>query len=424
MRFNSATLSSATAVYLDASNDASTDISSFLNTIGTSTSTIKGHFRMSKKFDDSAFALFTISSVTNNTGWFTVSASYVSGNGTFTNSDDIVITFARTGDKGDTGAQGTTGTQGTTGSAGSATIYRWTKTAAGGETSLSGNDNNSVALVYTVGQELIFINGVLQVRGTDYVATTGTTITGLTALAASDIVDIWSPNTFNVSNAILSTVATTKGDIFVATANSTVTRLGVGTNSTVLTADSAEATGMKWATVVPAQSVSTTLQTSTAFSVVPIQVQFAGFVGVLSITSDDTANDFAGEVFTSGDLAIVNSTFPVGTSVTISGTISGSPESQSFTITQPATLIPGSFGNNVIRFTNLTTTAPSLYTFTSNVTMVSQVSQAGKYLTTNGTSTSWATVASYSAPTLGSTSIASGATVTTIVGLTLSLIHI
>ena len=40
---------------------------------------------------------------------------------------------------------------------------------------------------------------------------------------------------------------TTKGDVYAATAASTVTRLGVGANATVLTADSAEATGLKWA---------------------------------------------------------------------------------------------------------------------------------------------------------------------------------
>ena len=50
----------------------------------------------------------------------------------------------------------------------------------------------------------------------------------------------------------------------------------------------------------------------------------------------------------------------------------------------------------------------------------SQTSNAGKYLTTDGTTSSWGTVASYSAPTIGSTSIASGATVTTIAGLTLT----
>ena len=48
----------------------------------------------------------------------------------------------------------------------------------------------------------------------------------------------------------------------------------------------------------------------------------------------------------------------------------------------------------------------------------SQTGNSGKYLTTDGSSASWGTVAGYSAPTLGSTSIASGATVTTISGLT------
>lgn len=40
---------------------------------------------------------------------------------------------------------------------------------------------------------------------------------------------------------------TTKGDIYAATAASTPARLGVGSNNTVLTADSSTATGLKWA---------------------------------------------------------------------------------------------------------------------------------------------------------------------------------
>jgi len=54
------------------------------------------------------------------------------------------------------------------------------------------------------------------------------------------------------------------------------------------------------------------------------------------------------------------------------------------------------------------------------ISLPSQTGNSGKYLTTDGTTASWGTVSSYSAPTIGSTSIASGATVTTIAGLTLS----
>lgn len=105
------------------------------------------------------------------------------------------------------GAQGPTGATGATGPAGTATVYRWTKSMSGGETSLSGNDSNGIALTYTVGQELLHINGILQVRGTDYVASTGSTITGLAALSAGDIVDIWSPAGFNVADAYTQAVA-------------------------------------------------------------------------------------------------------------------------------------------------------------------------------------------------------------------------
>lgn len=42
-------------------------------------------------------------------------------------------------------------------------------------------------------------------------------------------------------------VATTKGDLFVATASATIARQGVGTDGHVLTADSGQTNGIKWA---------------------------------------------------------------------------------------------------------------------------------------------------------------------------------
>jgi hypothetical protein len=70
--------------------------------------------------------------------------------------------------------------------------YRWRRIATGGETSLSGNDSSGLPLAYNPGYEQVYLNGVLQYRGSDYVATTGNTITGLTALVANDTIEVLS----------------------------------------------------------------------------------------------------------------------------------------------------------------------------------------------------------------------------------------
>lgn len=49
------------------------------------------------------------------------------------------------------------------------------------------------------------------------------------------------------NGAVAKSTYTTKGDIVAATAASTISRLGVGTNGQILTADSTAATGLKWA---------------------------------------------------------------------------------------------------------------------------------------------------------------------------------
>jgi hypothetical protein len=60
------------------------------------------------------------------------------------------------------------------------------------------------------------------------------------------------------------------------------------------------------------------------------------------------------------------------------------------------------------------------FSWTTGNFLPSQLTQSGKFLTTNGSTASWASINQFTAPTIGSTSIGSGATVTTISGLNLT----
>jgi hypothetical protein len=135
-----------------------------------------------------------------------------------------------------------------------AAIYRYRFTASGGETSLSGLDDNGLTLSYLPGKEQVYLNGVLLVRTTDYTATDGTSLTSLAALAASDIVEIITFTSFELADAIVVTDFNAKGDLLAATAADTLGVLAVGSNGTVLVADSAEATGLKWSAYDPLPS--------------------------------------------------------------------------------------------------------------------------------------------------------------------------
>lgn len=50
-----------------------------------------------------------------------------------------------------------------------------------------------------------------------------------------------------IQNPVPVALVDAKGDIFVATADNTVGRLAIGANDTLLTADSSQAGGVKWA---------------------------------------------------------------------------------------------------------------------------------------------------------------------------------
>ena len=119
-RFNNANKTLVTHLALDDNPaDGNYDVSNFLQTIDDSTSTIKGHVKVSRKFDTATFYLYTISGVTDTApNWFDVEVAYVSGQGAFTDGEELLFTFARTGDVGAQGTQGTDGAQGVQGTVG------------------------------------------------------------------------------------------------------------------------------------------------------------------------------------------------------------------------------------------------------------------------------------------------------------------
>lgn len=206
------------------------------------------------------------------------------------------------------------------------TVTRWKKTMSGGETTLTGTDDNSVSLSYTVGWEQLFLNGVKLSRGDDYTATTGTTVTGLSpALAASDIVEVISYSPFNVSNALTATVIDAKGDLLVGTANDTIGRLAVGTDGYVLTADSSQSSGVKWAAATSGVStldLTLNAQTGTTYTVVSgDKDKFVTLSNASSITVTLPPSVFtAGQQIHFAQLGAGQVTFAQGSGVTINST--------------------------------------------------------------------------------------------------------
>jgi hypothetical protein len=199
-----------------------------------------------------------------------------------------------------------------------ATLTRYRFVAAGSETSVSGIDANGAVLAYVAGKEQVYLNGVLLVRGQDYVATNGTSIASLAALVASDVVEILTFSEFVIANAVDQNLVNAKGDLIVATADNTVTNVAVGANNTLLVADSAESSGVKWTkTLTDSIFVSPEERTTVSATAATGTVQFdADTQGVLYYTTNASANWTLNVRGTSG--TTLTSKLAVGDSITVS----------------------------------------------------------------------------------------------------------
>lgn len=104
LRFNNATLSSVTILYISDTNQDLTSRQAFLDSFTNSSQF--GKIRVFKEYDSNTFWEGTITANTDSGTYHTVTATYISSNGSFTAGDSIVVTFSPAGSIGATGPQG------------------------------------------------------------------------------------------------------------------------------------------------------------------------------------------------------------------------------------------------------------------------------------------------------------------------------
>jgi hypothetical protein len=99
LRFNSLTLSSVTEIYINETNADSTDYSAFLDSFS---NTVLGtdHYglvRVWKRFDSNTFFYGEVTLTQDNGGYRTINVTHIQSNGTFTDTDNLVVSFTPNG---------------------------------------------------------------------------------------------------------------------------------------------------------------------------------------------------------------------------------------------------------------------------------------------------------------------------------------
>jgi hypothetical protein len=202
--------------------------------------------------------------------------------------------------------------------------YRYTATA--GQTTVSGPDAGGQTLSYEPNLEMVFLNGVRLVRGEDYTATNGNSVT-LPALALGDVVEVVSFEGMQITNAVSQSsadstylarsVVDAKGDLVTATSADTPARLAVGSNDTILVADSAQTAGLKWASLTASQVPSLT---SDKVPTVTRSVQTGSYTLVLA-DAGDLVEMGSGSAQTLTIPTNASVAFPVGTKIASLGSL-------------------------------------------------------------------------------------------------------
>lgn len=108
LRLSSATQNTSTVIRTDVLDSTSVDWTAILDTLDSSTSTVKGEIRLAKINDATKWLLFQLTARATPSGYrnFTVTCTGSSSANPFVNGDQLLMTYTRVGDKGNTGPQG------------------------------------------------------------------------------------------------------------------------------------------------------------------------------------------------------------------------------------------------------------------------------------------------------------------------------
>ena len=111
IRLSSATQNASTILRVDLISALGADVTAMLDSFDDSTSAVKGQVRMVKVADPTKWLSFNLTGTADPGGYRNFTVAHVSGSAAspFTNGDELVLFFTRTGDKGDTGTAGVSG---------------------------------------------------------------------------------------------------------------------------------------------------------------------------------------------------------------------------------------------------------------------------------------------------------------------------
>ena len=149
--FNNGTLSSVSILYVDDADDASADISGFVQSWDDITNTTaRGIVTVTKEGTPSTYALFKVSgAVTDASGYTKVPVTHVVSSGTFSNADGVGVHFSYSGADGSDGDMTSFTLAGSSGSSQTITNGNTVTIAAGSGITTTGGSTDTVTIAVT-----------------------------------------------------------------------------------------------------------------------------------------------------------------------------------------------------------------------------------------------------------------------------------